>query len=180
MNILVPIADGSEEIEFTIIVDVLRRAGANVTTASLMEKKEIIASRAVQIIADELFTNVDTNGFDMIVLPGGGPGSEQMKQSPLLLATLKEFYNTDKWIGAICAAPTVLASIGLLNGKNATCYPSMSAELTNSNYSTDNVVVDGKIITSQGPGTTFEFVLKIVELLISPEISNKTKKELLL
>jgi DJ-1 family protein len=179
MNILVPIADGSEEIEFTIIVDVLRRAGANVTTASLMETREVIASRDVRIVADELFVN-STDNFDMIVLPGGGPGSEHMKQSPLLIATLKEFYNSDKWIGAICAAPTVLAAIGLLNEKEATCYPTLSHKLDNSNYSTNRVVVDGKIITSQGPGTTFEFVLKIIELLISPEISNKVKKELLL
>ena len=83
-------------------------------------------------------------------------------------------------IAAICAAPTVLESIGLLKGKNATCYPTLSKKLASANYSTDRVVIDGNIITSQGPGTSFEFALKIIEVLISDEISNKLRKELLL
>jgi len=180
MNILVPIADGSEEIEFTIIVDVLRRAGINVTTASVMTKREVAASRNVKLVADKLFSEIDTKIFDMIVLPGGGPGSTFMKEYKPLLKALKKFNESGKMIGAICAGPTVLESIGLLKGKKATCYPSLSNKLLSAEYSTDRVVVDGNIITSQGPGTTFDFALKIIELVISDEISNKTRKELLL
>jgi len=180
MNILVPIADGNEEIEFTIIVDVLRRAGISVTTASLMPQKEITASRNVKIVADKLFKEIDTNKFDMIVLPGGGPGSTFMKEHKPLLETLKKFNDDGRMLGAICAAPTVLESIGLLNGKQATCYPSLSEQIKSAKYSTDRVVVDGNIITSQGPGTAFDFALKIIELVISEESSNKTRKELLL
>jgi protein deglycase len=180
MKILVPVADGSEEIEFTIIVDVLRRAGISVTTASLMSQKEITASRNVKLVADELFTDVDYESFDMIVLPGGGPGSSFMKEYKPLLEVLKKFNAEGKMLGAICAAPAVLESIGLLNGKNATCYPSMSEELKSAKYSADRIVIDDNIITSQGPGTAFDFALKIIELVISEEISRKTRKELLL
>ncbi len=177
---LVPIANGSEEIEFTTIVDVLRRAGAEVTTTSLSDKKEIKASRFVKIVADELFCDINPDDYDMIILPGGGPGSDFMKQHTPLLDTLTSFNKAGKMIGAICAGPTVLESIGLLKGKNATCYPTLSEKLASAKYSTDRVVVDGNIITSQGPGTSFEFALKIIELLISEEISNKLRKELLL
>lgn len=180
MNILVPIANGSEEIEFTTIVNVLRRAGINVTTASIMTQKEVTASRNVKLIADKLFTAIDTETFNMIVLPGGASGTALMKEYKPLIETLKAFNKAGKMIGAICAAPTVLESIGLLKDKRATCYPSLSDELLSSEYSTDRVVVDDNIITSQGPGTTFDFTLKIIELIISEEISNKIRKELLL
>lgn len=181
MKVLVPIAEGSEEIEFTIIVDVLRRSGIRVTTASISKDKVLTASRGVKIEADAMFSDIQADDFDMILLPGGGPGTDAFKSCTPLLDKLKSFAQQEKWLGAICAAPTVFGKLGLLDGKKATCYPGLEKELGNCEYSADKpVVVDGHIITSRGPGTAFDFALTVIEQTVSKETAEEVKKGLLL
>ncbi len=164
-QILVPIADGSEEIEAVTIIDVLRRAGAEVTVASV-DGLTITASRGVRITADRLIGDCLKHDFDMIVLPGGIPGAEHLRDSAALKHILERHVRGQRWIGAICAAPSVvLAHHGQLEGTKATCHPWFSDRLEPALLSTAPVVVDGRVVTSQGPGTAMVFALKLVELL---------------
>ncbi|KAF3328571.1 Protein DJ-1 [Carex littledalei] len=163
-QILVPIANGTEEIEATFIIYILRRAGANVIVASIESILEIVASREVKIIADVLLEEVLELNFDFIVLPGGLGGAQAFANSVRLISLLKKQAESNKLYGAICASPAiVLEPHGLLKGKKATCYPSMIEKLSDKSESSNRVVVDGNLITSQGPGTAMEFALSIVE-----------------
>jgi 4-methyl-5(b-hydroxyethyl)-thiazole monophosphate biosynthesis len=165
IQILVPIADGTEEIEAVTIINVLRRAGASVTVASV-DGMTITASRGVKITADRLIDECQDEEFDMVVLPGGIPGAEHLRDSTILTSILQHHYDRKRWIGAICAAPAVvLAHHGQLAGKMATCHPGFADRLAPQNASTEPVVVDGKVVTSRGPGTSMIFALTLVELL---------------
>ena len=166
-KVLVPVADGTEEIEAVCIIDVLRRAGAEVTAASV-GKLQITASRGVKIVADCVIDACRDNQYDMIVLPGGIPGAEHLRDSQPLLELLRRHQAGGKWYGAICAAPAVVLSHhGLLAGRQATGHPSFSEQLTDGEARGERVVVDGKCITSQGPGTALEFALTLVALLFN-------------
>lgn len=182
-KVLVPIADGTEEFEAVTIIDILRRAEINVTVASV-GPQQITASKGVKIVADSLIADCINETYDLIVLPGGQPGADNLRDSAELTQMLKDQAASDRLYAAICASPAcVLKAHGLLDNKKATCYPAMQAELPIPQ--TDNVVVDGNCITSQGLGTALEFALKLVELLTSPDIANqiataaliKTKKD---
>lgn len=178
---LVLVANGSEEIETVIIVDVLRRAGWEVTLTSIHESTTLTCSRQVRLVADTTLTAVaDPLAFDALILPGGGPGTQAFKDEPAVASLCKRMHEAGKWIGAICAAPTVLDSAGLLNGRAATCFPSRQSEMKTARLSSERVVVDGHIITSQGPGTTFDFALMFVEKLGSPPQAAELKKALVL
>lgn len=164
-NVLVPIANGSEEIEAVCIIDVLRRAGADVTVASVGEH-QITASRGVKIVADCLIGDCRDREFDLIALPGGIPGAENLRDSQALVALLRRQAAAGKWYAAICAAPAVVLSHhGLLHGRQATGHPAFSAQLTDGRPLDARVVVDGNCVTSQGPGTAIEFALTLVALL---------------
>ncbi|HEX9059633.1 MAG TPA: DJ-1 family glyoxalase III [Clostridia bacterium] len=165
-KVLVHLADGFEEIEAITVIDVLRRAGINTVTVSMSGKKEVSGAHHIVVEADALFDNALYKDADMIVLPGGGPGTKNLKAHTGLAAIIKEFNESRKWIAAICAAPTVLGCLGILNGKNAVCYPGCEDELTGAATREDAVMVDGHIITSRAPGTAFEFSFKLVELLL--------------
>jgi 4-methyl-5(b-hydroxyethyl)-thiazole monophosphate biosynthesis len=167
-KVLVPIADGTEEIEAACIVDTLRRAGAEVTVTSV-DKLEVTASRGMKLVADTLIADCAGRTYDCIVLPGGMPGAEHLRDSTKLIAMLKKQKQAGRLYGAICASPAVaLHPHGLLEGVNATCYPAMQGKLDPAHISNERVVVDGKCVTSQGPGTAIEFALTIVEHLIGP------------
>jgi len=172
-HVLVPLAEGCEEIEAVTIIDLLRRAGIEVTVAGL-EPGPITASRGVFLLADTTLEELDDTPFDMIVLPGGGPGSDALDQNELIRTLLRAQYDAGRYVAAICAAPKVLAHIGLLEGRKATAFPgTLEGEPGNIQRQDDPVVIDGKVVTSKGPGTAMVFALTLIELLLG-ESARKT------
>lgn len=169
ISVLVPIADGTEEIEAVTIIDVLRRAEAEVTVASV-GALQVTASRGVKMVADCLIEACKERNFDVVVLPGGIPGAEHLRDNPVLKEILLRQKNNGKWYGAICAAPAVvLEPHGLLADRQATCHPNHVGGLSDQSAVESRVVVDGNCVTSRGPGTAMEFSLKLVELLFGRE-----------
>jgi protein deglycase len=164
-TVLVPIADGTEEIEAVCIIDTLRRAGADVTVASV-GALQVTASRGVKLVADASIGACADGMYDAIVLPGGMPGAEHLRDSAPLIAKLKEQKAAERIVAAICAAPAVvLHHHGLLKNVRATCYPTMQSQLDPNYASNDRVVVHGQCVTAQGPAVAIEFALKLVEML---------------
>jgi 4-methyl-5(b-hydroxyethyl)-thiazole monophosphate biosynthesis len=175
MKVMVPLAQGFEEIEAFTVVDVLRRAGIQVDTVGIVGSV-IEGSHGIKVMADKRLSQVDAEDYDALILPGGNPGYINLGKSSQLLSMLKSFNSKNKLIGAICAAPLILARQGLLDNRRATIYPGLEKELS---YPRDSrVVVDGNIITSQAPGTAMEFALKIVEKLLGIEKAQKLREEL--
>ena len=180
MNALVPIADGSEEMEAVIIIDTLRRAEWNVTVAGLTAGT-IEASRGVKLVADTTWDQISPDDFDIILLPGGFGGTEAFMAHTGVQQALRDFNAKGKWIGSICAAALALNEAGILAGRRFTCYPGVEAKLpANVQPANEPVVVDGHLITSQGPGTAFEFALKVIAECSSPNQSNEVRAGLLL
>jgi len=162
MRVLVPLADGVEEIEAVTIIDVLRRGGIEVTTAALGSALAVRGSRAITLLADALWASLDTELFEAIVLPGGGKGTENLAADGRVIETVQAFSAAGKFVAAICAAPTVLAAAGILEDCKATCYPSCADQLGES-YDDAPVIADGNLITSQGPGTAMLFALVLLQ-----------------
>ncbi|HQH54831.1 MAG TPA: DJ-1/PfpI family protein [Candidatus Hydrogenedentes bacterium] len=169
-NVLVPLAEGFEEIEAITIVDILRRAGFDVVTASL-GGKSVKAAHGVSIMADRTLDEALRDDYDMVVLPGGQPGTDNLDNDPRIHKVLKKMAGSGKFVGAICAAPKVLANAKLLEGKRATSYPGIldKMNLPTTTYTGAAVEKDGKILTSRGPGTAMDFALAIIEALDSPQ-----------
>lgn len=166
---IVPVADGIEELEAITIIDCLRRAGAEVTVASV-QNLDILTSRRIKLTADCLIADCTGCDYDLIALPGGLPGAEHLRDSKELAEMLKAQKQAGRFYAAICASPAVVFEYhGLLADKKATCYPAMAGKLKNKQAASQRVVVDGNCITSQGPGTAFEFSLKLVELLFGSQ-----------
>ena len=165
------LADGFEEIEGLTVVDMLRRAGADVTTVSITGSLTIEGSHQIKVLADVLFENAEFSDTQMFVLPGGMLGTLHLKAYKPLGELLKNACTQGKYVAAICAAPTVLGSLGLLEGKKATCYPSadLEAQLTGAQHLTVPVVTDGNIITSRGMGTAIDFGAVLTEKLFGQE-----------
>ncbi|HNX78205.1 MAG TPA: DJ-1/PfpI family protein [Candidatus Rifleibacterium sp.] len=160
-------APGFEEMELTITVDVLRRAGIDVQIASLDAHLEpITGSRGIIMLPDTTVGQLDCDRLDLAVLPGGVDGTKNLGDSDQVLALLKKMHKAGKKIAAICAAPAVLVKAGLLVGRNATSHPAASEYMQGVNYREDRVVVDGNITTSRAAGTTFEFAFALVEQLV--------------
>ena len=162
---LVLFAEGSEELEAVSIVNILRRAGVIVTLAGLTDGA-LCGSRGVTILPDISLDAVLHGDFDMLVLPGGQPGTNHLKADARVFRLLLQMSQQGKYIAAICAAPTVLATAGLLAGKRATCYPTSLDDFPSVDLKTDAIVEDGKLITSRGPGTAMDFALLLVERLV--------------
>ncbi|MBW2568870.1 MAG: DJ-1/PfpI family protein [Deltaproteobacteria bacterium] len=168
-KVLVPIADGIEEIEAACIIDVLRRAGASVTVASV-DKLHVVAAHGVKLVADKLISDCTENVYDLIALPGGMPGAERLRDSKELELMLKRQESEGRLYAAICASPAVVFQHhGLIGRRKTTCYPSFVKQLDNTDAVESRVVVDDKCITSQGPSTALEFALKLVEMLYGKE-----------
>ena len=179
-QVLVPIADGTEEIEAVTIIDILRRAGADVTVASV-DDIQVSASRGVKITADCLIADCAGQTYDLIVIAGGMPGAEHLRDSDTLTELLTHHASQGRMYGAICAAPViVLQHHGLLDGRRATCFPSFVPRLANIESVEQRVVVDGNCITSRGPGTAMEFAIKLVELLYTEERAEEIAQRVLL
>jgi 4-methyl-5(b-hydroxyethyl)-thiazole monophosphate biosynthesis len=164
-SVLVPVADGSEEIEAVTIIDVLRRAGADVTVASV-NNLQITASRGVKLVVDCLIEECADRVFDLVVLPGGMPGAENLRDNPLLKQILERQRSRGALYAAICASPAVVFEPhGLLRGRKATAHPAFVDRLKDQSSAGLRVVVDGNCVTSRGPGTALEFALTLVGLL---------------
>lgn len=178
-KVLVPIADGSEEIETACIVDVLRRAEADVTVASV-NKLQVTASRGMKLVADQLISECVQNTYDLIVLPGGMPGAENLRDSKELAEMLKRQQNDGRLYAAICASPAVvLHHHGLLARRKATAYPGFAEKFENTEAIDSRVVVDGNCITSRAPGTAMEFALKLVEILYGEQKAKDIARSML-
>ena len=161
---LVLFADGSEELEAVTIVNILRRAGVSVTLAGL-NAGALRGSRGVTIVPDTTLDAVLHDSFDMIVLPGGQPGTRHLQADARVLKLVQQMAELEKYVTAICAAPAVLATAGLLDGKRATCFPTCLDDFPDVHLQSAAIVEDGKIITSRGPGTAMDFALLLVERL---------------
>ena len=175
-TVLVTIAPGFEEIETITIVDILRRAGARVTLAATVTGA-LEGSRGIKVMPDELLDDIMEKEFDLICLPGGQPGTDNLKNDPRILKLLQK--RQGKYIAAICAAPIVLQKAGVLNGRSMTCHPSVRSEFKDCQFVDDRVVVDEKMITSQSPGTAMEFALKLVEILFGSDRMKKVNNRVL-
>jgi 4-methyl-5(b-hydroxyethyl)-thiazole monophosphate biosynthesis len=177
-RVLVPLAPGFEEIEAVTIIDILRRADVHVTVAGTLAGP-ITGSHGVIITPDTTLDTVTDATFDMVVLPGGGPGTEALRRDVRVASLLKRHADRGEWVAAICAAPTVLADAGLLAGRRVTSFPSVQSQLSATDYRTFRVVVDGRIITSRSPGTALEFALTLVEHLVGRTVSRRIAGDVL-
>lgn len=179
-KILVPLADGFEEIEAMSIIDVLNRAGNDVIVAGLFGKEVEGANTKLIFKTNTLLKDVDVDDLDMIVLPGGLPGSEHLAKSELVQDMIKKMNEKGKMVGAICAAPWALKEAGVLEGKKHTNYPGFEEKTGKEGYIADQkVVIDGNVVTSRGPGTAICFALEIVKKLNGEEIYAQLKAGLL-
>lgn len=170
------LADGFEECEGLLAVDLLRRAGCAVDTASISKQRQITSSHGVCLMADALAVEVDFSDVDMIVLPGGMPGTSHLAGSSVVAAQCRAFAaDPHKWVAAICAAPSVLASLGLLQGRNATCHPLFEQQLTGAAVTHEGVTVDGNIITGRGLGSAIPFALELVKCLTDEATAEKIR-----
>lgn len=169
-RVLIPLANGCEELEAVTLIDLLRRAELEVVTAAL-EPGPVTASRGTVLIADTDLDDVLDDDFDLIVLPGGLPGANFLERDTRIHDLLARQAAEDRFSAAICAAPKVLASTGLLDGRRATCYPGCVAQADYPDVQLTDlpVVVDGTVITSRGPGTAMDFALQLIETLVGRE-----------
>jgi 4-methyl-5(b-hydroxyethyl)-thiazole monophosphate biosynthesis len=163
-RVLVPLAEGFEELEAVTIVDILRRAGIEVVIASLAGSP-VTGSHGIRLAADTPLAALAEQEFDMIALPGGMPGAEHLKKDPRIGEIVRRLHDQGRPVAAICAAPMVLAAAGVLDGRRATSYPGFLEGAAKSTVVGDAVVVDQGVITSRGPGTALDFALALVEQL---------------
>ena len=175
-TVLIPLAEGVEELEAVTIIDLLRRAGIDVTTAGL-NAGPVTGSRKTVLIPDITLEAAIKQEYDMVVLPGGLPGATNLQQDARLIAFLQTMAGKGKYTAAICAAPKVLATAGLLEHKHATCYP---GSINNNDHPTikldeTEVVVDGKVVTSRGPGTAMDLALELIRLLVGSPVSSQVE-----
>lgn len=164
-TICVYFADGFEELEALTPVNILRRGGCEVIMVSVTPIKQVKSSRGVVIVADKLFEEVDYNDVEMIVLPGGVPGYENLNKHEKLKDKILELNQKGIWLTAICGAPKIFGHLGLLKGKKATCHPTIEPELIGASYTGRQVEIDGNIITAQGAGVSIIFSLTLLEVL---------------
>lgn len=173
------LAEGFEEIEALTVVDVLRRAGVEVNTVSISSAKEVRGAHQISVIADKTFDEINNQEADLLVLPGGMPGTVNLEKHEGLRALIKEFYHDEKLIGAICAAPSILGKMELLESSMATCYPGFEKELKGAIHSEDAVIRHKNIITSRGPGTAILFALELAGILVGKEQAEILKDQMI-
>ncbi len=164
-TVLVLFADGSEELEAITIVNIMRRAGITVTLAGLTDGA-LKGSRGVTIMPDSTLDEALSKNYDMVVLPGGQPGTNHLKADTRVLNLVQQMAHQHKLVAAICAAPSVLATAGLLDGKQATSFPGALAPFSNIDVQGTAIVEDDNLITSRGPGTAMDFALALVDRLV--------------
>ena len=177
-TVLVPLAQGCEELEAVTIIDLLRRAGVAVVVAGL-EAGAVTASRGVVLLPETTLSEIlDRDDFDMVVLPGGLGGAQRLEADQRIAALLRRMAEKGRYVAAICAAPQVLASAGLLNNREATAYPGILDAQKDIKISSAAVVRDGTFITSRGPGTAMDFALTLIEILCGRDQRNTVEAAL--
>lgn len=177
------LADGFEEIEALAPVDLLRRAGVNVSTVSITQQKEVTGAHGVTVAADTVIADADASDVDLIVCPGGMPGAANLAACEELNRMIRAQHASGRYIAAICAAPAVtLSPLGILSGKNATCYPGFEKALSEARaiHTAERVVRDGNIITSNGPSSAIQFGLALVEALCGADTAKTVASGILL
>lgn len=190
MKVVVPLAEGFEEIEFVTIVDILRRADVEVVVTSLGEKGETgeVASRdvgavegshGIRILPDAALDEIDPEDFDAVVLPGGYPGFVNLGEDERVLALISRMNDAGKHVAAICGAPSVLVKAGVVEGRCATIHPAGRKDLTDDQYVDDRVVVSGKLVTSKAAGTAMEFALRLVGEFVGEERMRRLAGEIM-
>lgn len=178
--VLILLANGCEELEAVTLIDLLRRANISVVSASI-DQRTVTGNLGTKLIADTLLKDIVDSDFDMVVLPGGLPGATHLNDEPLVHTILKRTYQNNRAVAAICAAPLVLANAGLLASKTATCYPGTikQSDRPDITLTEDAVVVDGRILTSRGPGTAMDFALTIIAYLTNTQTRDNVESTLL-
>lgn len=172
------LADGFEEIEGLTVVDLLRRAGVDVDTVSVSGSLNIHGAHGIDVLADRLFEDMDFSDTDMLVLPGGMPGTIHLQEHSGLEKLLKEYHEKQLYIAAICAAPSILGALGFLKGRTACSYPSKEDALTGAVVVRDPVALDGHIITSRGMGTAIPFALTLIAVLCGQEKAEEVSESI--
>jgi 4-methyl-5(b-hydroxyethyl)-thiazole monophosphate biosynthesis len=178
-KIAVHLAEGFEEIEAISIIDVLRRAELSVTIVSVTENLEVTGSHGIKVFADMLFSNVNYEMIDMIILPGGMPGAANLNEHLGLREQILNFNESKKLLAAICAAPLVFGNLGILKNKKATCFPGYENQLHGAIATGENIEVSENIITGKGAGVTIDFALKIVEILKGKKFADELSKKMI-
>ena len=179
MRVIIPLAEGFEEIEAVSVIDILRRAGIETVTAALSENP-VKGAHRITVTADILLDKLsaDAEAFNAIVLPGGMPGSTNLKNNPRVIALIKEINKAGGLTAAICAAPIVLSEAGILKNKKFTCYPGYENEIPWGIHVNEKIVSDGSIITGKGAGSASLFALTIVEFLKGKETAKKISEQI--
>lgn len=177
--VYVHLAEGFEEIEAVTIVDLLRRVGAEVKTVSVSGKKQVMGTHGVPVEADLLYEEANYEECEMIVLPGGMPGAENLGKHEGLTAHIRCFAEHGKYLAAICAAPMVLGDLGILEGKKAVIYPGMEDCLKGAQAEQAKVIADGTIITAKGPAAAMPFAIKLAEILKGKDAAQQLASDLL-
>ncbi|WP_455628895.1 DJ-1 family glyoxalase III [Parabacteroides chinchillae] len=173
-------AIGFEELEAVGTVDILRRGGIDAKTVSITGERKVMGAHGMEFVTDSLFAETDLTNADALVLPGGIPGATNLNNYEPLKERLLEQYRNQKVVAAICAAPLVLGGLGLLKGRNATCYPGFEPKLVGANVTGEAVEVDGNVITGKGPGLVFNFGLALVAALKGEAVAEEVAAGLLL
>lgn len=176
-KVFVFLADGCEEVEALSQVDILRRAGDEVVTVSIMPKVEITGAHQIVITADKQFDDVDFSDGDLFILPGGGVGTENIEAHAALQGLLKEKYAAGRHIAAICAAPRYLGALGFLKSKKAVVYPGLEKRLIGAEVLQVPAVTDENITTGHGPGAALDFGFELVRVLHGDELVRKLKED---
>lgn len=176
MKVYAFLADGFEEIEAITPIDLLRRAGVEVCTVSIHPSKTVTGAHNMSIVADSLYNECDFSDADLLFLPGGMPGTSNLENHAELCSLLRKHNEEGKMIAAICAAPSILGKLGILEGKKATCYPGFENFLGESDTDA-SVVISDNITTGEGPGAAYDFALDLIEQLIDAETAERIGQE---
>ena len=174
------LAEGFEEMEATGTVDILRRGGVDVKTVSITDDRKVVGAHKMEYVADNTIAEIDITDVEALILPGGMPGSSNLNSCEQLKEMLLEQYRRGKIVAAICAAPMVLGSLGLLKGRKATCYPGFEPKLIGATVTGEAVEVDGNVVTGKGPGLVFNFGLALVSVIKSQAVAEEVAAGLLL
>jgi 4-methyl-5(b-hydroxyethyl)-thiazole monophosphate biosynthesis len=174
-QVCVFLGSGFEEIEALTVVDILRRSNIEVTTVSIIGDLEVTGAHDITVVADKLFNDIDYQEVQMLVLPGGMPGTRNLQNHKGLHKQLLQFERQKKWIAAICAAPGILGKMGFLQGKRAVCYPGVENQLTGASITKNKVEIDGNIITGRGMGTAIDFALQLTAVIKDEKLKEEVK-----
>lgn len=180
MTIYAFMADGCEEIEALAVVDLLRRAGLKVSMVSIHDREMTEGSHGIGIRNDAMLSDIKVESSDIMFLPGGGVGTKNLKANERLASMLKEHFAAGGRIAAICAAPSVLGRLGLLNGRKATCYPGFEGELEGADFVEKPVITDGNITTSRGMGTSILLGLELIRLILGNREATEMAQKIML